>query len=60
MCVYIYIYIGRDRVFLIRGRFGEVSKTFETCKELRVEHGQTSCHFRPPFLGTPLLPSRPI
>ena len=25
-------------------------------KELRVEHDQTSCYLRPPFLGTPLVP----
>ena len=29
-----------------------------TCKELRVKHDQHSCYLRPPFLGTPLVPSR--
>ena len=29
-----------------------------TCKELRVKPNQISCYLRPPFLGTPLVPSR--
>ena len=29
------------------------------CKELRLSHCQTSCYLRLPFLGTPLVPSRP-
>ena len=29
-----------------------------TCKELRAKHDQTNCYLRPPFLGTPLVPSR--
>ena len=29
-----------------------------TCKESRAKHDQASCYLRPPFLGTPLAPSR--
>ena len=29
-------------------------------KELRVKHDRTSCYIRPPFLGTPLVPSRSL
>ena len=28
------------------------------CKELRVNHNQTRCYLRPPFLGTPLVPPK--
>ena len=41
-----------------RGVWTSVNARVRTCKELRVKNDQTSCYLRPPFLGTPLVPSR--
>ena len=41
----------------IPGRLRTVNMRVRTCKELRAKHNQTSCCLRPPFLGTPLVPS---
>ena len=41
-----------------KGVWASVSMRVWTCKELRAKHDQTSCYLRPPFLGTPLVPSR--
>ena len=56
----------REREEDLRGTKGVPKKGFWTsvntsvwaCKELRVKRNQTSCYLRPPFLGTPLIPSR--
>ena len=41
-----------------RGVWTSVDMRVWTCNELRVKHDQTSCYLQPPFLGTPLVPSR--
>ena len=41
-----------------KGVWTSVNMMVWTCKELRVKHDQSSCYLRPPFLGTPLVPSR--
>ena len=41
-----------------RGVWTPVSMRVWACKESRAKHDQTSCCFWPPFLGTPLVPSR--
>ena len=40
-----------------RGVGTSVNMRIRTCKELRVKHDQDRCYLRPPFLGTPLVPS---
>ena len=42
-----------------KGVWTSVKMRVWTCKESRVNNKQTSCYLRPPFLGTPLVPSRP-
>ena len=52
--------------FILRGTKGVPRKGVWTsvdtrvwaCREFRAKHDQTSCCLRPPFLGTPLVPSR--
>ena len=41
-----------------KGVWTSVNMRVWTCKELGVKHGQTSGYLRPPFPGTPLVPSR--
>ena len=41
-----------------KGVWTSVNMRVWTCKESKVKHNQTSCYLRPPFLGTPLVPSR--
>ena len=41
-----------------KGVWASVNTRVWTRKELRAKHDQTSCYSRPPFLGTPLVPSR--
>ena len=41
-----------------KGVWTPINMRVWTCKELRVSNNQTSCYLRPPFLGTPSVPSR--
>ena len=41
-----------------KGVWASVNMRVRTCKELSGKHDQTSCYLWPPFLGTPLVPSR--
>ena len=41
-----------------KGVWTSVNTRVWTCKEVRVKHEQTSYYLRPPFLRTPLAPSR--
>ena len=41
-----------------KGVWASVNTSVWTCKWLRVSHNQASCDLPPPFLGTPLVPSR--
>ena len=41
-----------------KGVWASVHMRVWTCEDLRAEHDQTSRYLRPPFLGTPLVPSR--
>ena len=43
-----------------KGVWTSVDMRVWTCKESRVKHDQTRCYLRPPFLGTPFVPSRPL
>ena len=43
-----------------KGVWTSVNMRVWTCNELGVKHDRTSCYLRPPFLGTPLVPSRAI
>ena len=41
-----------------KGVWASVNTRVWICKELNAKHDQTGCYLRPPFLGTPLVPSR--
>ena len=43
-----------------KGVWTSVNLRVWTCEESRAKHDQTSCYSRPPFLGTPLVPSRRV
>ena len=43
-----------------RAFWTSVNMTVCTCGELKPKHNQISCYLRPPFLGAPLGPSRPM
>ena len=40
-----------------KGVWASVNVRAWTCKALRAKHDRTSCYLRPPFLGTPWVPS---
>ena len=43
-----------------KGVWTPVTMRVFKCKELRVNNDRTSCYLRPPFLGTPIVPSRAL
>ena len=58
ICVYVYIYIYILRGSQGRGFEHRSTRGFEHVNTyLRVKHDQTGYYKRPPFLGTPLVPS---